>query len=645
MPSFSFYNGYSPRRSAALIIMTLMLVLTACSSGNLNNNTSSAGGGLLNGPDSASVAAAVRDVDIDTQVDDSQICTDSYGCKIARTQMEIVFTPAAEVWQANILLAGIGAEEIISSVAGVAALLVRIPDPGCIYSMNNLITAIESDPIVWYVRPGYLPQTMSLPENIDPAGSEISLINPLLAVRAPAAWNARRAIAAAPRLIVADAFGGGPPDTDISYKGVPGDFNTVNFDAHGYHVLSVIAGAFGGGLTDRGMATGIYPAAVNLRVVDTGKNNSMAYYENKIIAMAKTLPGNIILNTALGYHCQGVNQTCMPAADAKLWATVWAAKIRTAGLEDRLLHLTAAGNIADNLPAVRDAATASTFAAAHLLTNLQDADGAPVADLDNTVVVENDIAAADPPDHVKCLNETSFTGGDLGGVGTDVWSIADASSSAAAMSGSSMATAQAAGLAAYLWSIKPELSPQQLIALLLQTAHQVPITPDAGCSDEQRPAPVIDAYDALLALDNNGLFSGEPDYLDHAPVRAAILDVADDNGLPGGNGHFDEKDIEILLAGLTDSPGVLNYGPADLNGDGRTGGPDTAAFDLDIDSPPNLGLTGSEIAGQQVFLDEKALTDLQILCYYAYSPLFTGEAAQRDTLLAPFIAECGVTNK
>jgi hypothetical protein len=131
----------------------------------------------------------------------------------------------------------------------------------------------------------------------------------------------------------------------------------------------------------------------------------------------------------------------------------------------------------------------------------------------------------------------------------------------------------------------------------------------------------------------------------NAPVRKAILDVT-------GDGVFDRADLEALLRsfvqGYVDAanhgapvePATRDYGRHDLNGDGFTGGSGRRPFDLDrVGSkrygPPQLSSVQQTIAGTAATFDETALTDLQILCYYAHSGLWQGTAAERTALLDP----------
>jgi len=133
----------------------------------------------------------------------------------------------------------------------------------------------------------------------------------------------------------------------------------------------------------------------------------------------------------------------------------------------------------------------------------------------------------------------------------------------------------------------------------------------------------VDAYQAALALDPS-LFASS--------VRQELLDVS--SGLdvfdPLGDGVFDEHDLKVYVDGFE-----AGSNPRfDLNGDGEVGGDGTAPFDLDVNSPPIFGAVELMVEGDLHPYDETAATDLEVLCYYAYSTLYTGDVDLRTELLA-----------
>jgi hypothetical protein len=118
----------------------------------------------------------------------------------------------------------------------------------------------------------------------------------------------------------------------------------------------------------------------------------------------------------------------------------------------------------------------------------------------------------------------------------------------------------------------------------------------------------------------------------------AILDAA----VPADS-HFTEADLSVFIAallpgGMAPEPTARDDSRHDLNGDGYTGGSRRAAFDLDPgDSPafvrPLLQGVSFDVHGKSITYNERRVTDLEILCYYAYSALYDGDASTRDQLL------------
>ena len=346
------------------------------------------------------------------------------------------------------------------------------------------------------------------------------------------------------------------------------------------------------------------------------------------------------MNTSFGKLCQSAttSNTCREKSVAMQEGILWADMVRAAGIEDKLFHTKSAGNRDNPAPDMRDTQTSHAFASAATMTDMVTADGTRVSPLTNTMVVER-LDGIGSPREINCLNDNSFVDGHISAIGTDVYSLSQIGGTV--MSGTSMAAPQVAGLAAYMLAIDDSLTPQKIKEILLDTAQVVPIGLDASCSDWPRPAPAIDAYAAVLSVDEESALSGS---IIDAPVRNAILDVSNNGTDMASNSRFDEFDLMYYLReidqGTQDKKNGIEevkYSRVDLNGDGFDGGGDgyKKRFNLDLDYPPTYTVVTQSIEGENVAFNEASLSDNDILCYYAYSDLYTGSIEQRRLLVAP----------
>jgi len=594
------------------------------------------------------VSDVIKDVDLNNYATDCEVVTDQYGRQIVLTKMMIVFKPKATPSEFDQLLENLNAT-IVSSVARTRSVVVRIPQPENLVAYYALIDQIEAEPFVDFVWKGEVPQLASLPSGYQkepPDLNELPHIDNHLAIRAHAAWNASSAIDPSykPQVVVADSFGDVPTNDIVHFQLVNSNFRigvSETENGHGFAVLGILAGTH-----DNFYTSGMYPGTstnqIRLGVVDFpsssgSSTNRLVFAEimNKLLTLLTRTPGKIVLNTSIGYACDGTGGNCIDIDEAREIASLWVEYSRMFGLEGRVFHATSAGNIKE-IPGspgliIRDASTNSPFSSAALLSGLSNGLGQPLSNLTNTAVVENAVNRSifESPDVqpiiTKCLYKNSFIGGFLSGIGTNVRSfITYDSLEFDEWTGTSYATPQVAGLATYIWNIDHSLSPQQIKNILFSTSNSIPVISDPECSDWQSPAPIVDAYDALLALDAD----------DSHPVRTAILDINGDNS-------FNENDLQEFYNKFYDTsggdpvllePDVPDYGRKDLNGDGWTGGSKTTKFDLNMNRTIDGKITQS-IGGNNVEFYEDEASDMNVLCYYAYSDLYTGNTEQRDNLI------------
>jgi hypothetical protein len=275
-----------------------------------------------------------------------------------------------------------------------------------------------------------------------------------------------------------------------------------------------------------------------------------------------------------------------------------------------------------------DAASASA-----LVASIAGFDPANTPSDSNLLLVDSGTAGAAPADIKQ--SDFDMLGAEVRAVGESVI-LQDADVASGGKAGTSFAAPLVAGTVAYLWNLAPALAsqlPAHTIDLILASAQHTTNSPTV---------PVLDAYAAVLRLDDT---TGVGTQSLPTPVRFGLLDA-------NGDGIFDSRDLELFAAayGLANPntpsvPSGLDYSRFDLNGDGLTGGIPIVAFDLDVNGldagdQPRINTTDESIEDYTITFNEAALSDLQILCYYAYSPLyFVGDgganAADRTHILGP----------
>jgi subtilisin family serine protease len=544
-----------------------------------------------------------------------------------RTQLELVWARDATVGDVNALLTSLRGR-IVSQREGVLISVVRIPDPGSLEALETLLGSLEGSPALRRASLVLMAETAELPAMIDATGADVETVRHHLAVRGHAAWNARAALATAttPTFVIGDEFGDGPPGELFGLGVRPADYSDGLLGiGHGYHVLGIAAAAFdpvAGAPFFPDAVTGAFPGPLDVRAVDMLLGLGSATVQDRLLEEVEAAAGNVVVNTSLQAGCETPADAAAQCTDsaAAARAAAWIERVRGSDpaydLEGEFLHLTAAGNQAPGVPPI-EAAFGGWDAASGAL--LQIYDGPPSAlveipKLTNTLVVENFAYRPDQPYAPACRSDSSESGGTIAAVGEDVRSFSSTSTTSV-YSGTSMATPGVAGTAAFVWALRPALTPQQLVALLRRTGTA------AGSACGEAP-PVLDAYAAVLAADE-----GDP----ARPARSAILDVAAGPGTAGRDGNFDEDDVARHLDALSAGP-TLDYGRHDLNGDGETGGDGTGRVDLDADGVYDTA--SLVVEGVAVALDETRLTDEDVLCFFGYSSLYTGDGPLRDGLLA-----------
>ena len=624
----------------------------------------------LEGDRSSSAADATFDLHVPLVLTEDAVELDpETGSRVLRTEIDIEFMEDATVGQVNDVLEDLGGR-IVSMVRNAPIVVVEIPDPGDLVTLQSLIEELERRPAVASVAESPLLERPRVEESEDesdagigtedvpPGLNTLASIDHHQAVRGHAAWNMRSAlpgIGTRPRLLIGDLFGDGEPNDGYDIQSTAGDFGTTRPARHGYHVLGIIAGDYGPGAStaQRSDVAGAFPGTLRVRAVDVNNGfdtpsrtrNGLVQLMNDVLDADRN--ANIVVNTSIAYADPPSVSASTRNSDARKYIN----QLRNNGLEDRVVHVTSAGN-ADGTPAmpVRWNASINSIYAFAALGAVTGTFGGDIDNLRNVLVVENRVNTTASPMQRPvpgCASGGSIMGGQVSAIGTQVRSFgrptsfnADGSVATtdslgtSSIGGTSMAAPQVAGLAAFMWSLDPSRDGPDLVNLILATARNdynaaaIGNATGWGCN-VAAPSPVIDAFDAVLAAGGTA-------------ARVALLDVANGSGTAGTNGAFDERDISLLLSTWS-TTSTLDYSRFDLNGDGVTHGIQTSTLTerVDLDGDGAFGPIVAEYLGEDVPLDERAVTDLDVLCYMAYSSPYTGSSFQRNQQLGQ---PCGIVD-
>jgi hypothetical protein len=649
---------------------------------------------LLDGMPNELALGAVRDFFDPEPVSDAEVTEG-----IIRTRLIVLFKPDATCAEVNAALSAVRGS-ITEMTLGGPLLAIRIPDPGSLEELLRVRKVLASGRGVLLVSLDPAAQLLELPSNdsfrTDPNDS---LFDHHLSLRAHGAWNARALLdrSTYPILAIADVFGTSP-ESAMGPNGLwfeveePSDFRHAGTESHGLKVLSLYGASFGGDDSAPGRATGMLPAGgladaegprTLLRVADLDGTGVLGWRQilTRVYKLIREIKGKhpdrrFLLNASVGIKDANgdLARKALPCL-AFTWVTYVRSFWQSIGQPDYegdFLTLAAAGN--DPKVGARDFSPFN-YANGRLNQQIQaftsecepihQLNGDPyyVKGLDNVLTVEGHLRASTDDlftDRI-CAGDSFSQGGNISGVG-DVFRAggfngmyAPFGGDSSAWGGSSAATPQVAAVAAMVWTVAPELSVKQLTDVLLKTRGE----PPARC-EETTYSPPVDAYAALLAADSpegtadfGTLALRGEDGTVNAPVRLALLDVAkvgaDGLLVEEPDGKFTQADVMAYLMEFEQRAGQHDYSRFDLNGNGMTGEEYGSALDtfhsarFDLNGDLQWTTAAQTVEGFPVTFNESAPTDLEVLVYYAYSPIYTGNELERVLLLAPYLENLNAT--
>lgn len=637
---------------------------------------------LLPGSPAATASTATTDL-LGTGVESSKIQD-----HVILTRLDLYLAPAATVAELNAALRLVQGG-IVSMARGFDTLTIAVPRQPTIADLESLAQTLRAQPGVRFAAIGRAAAQMDLPVPRPLSLNDVAINAHLLPSRFPAAWNARALLEHCQPIpvLLPDSFGLIPwnliqGEIPSFHQAAP----TSGLENHGYLTALTLAARSGGSAP---ALTGANPFSECLDLWFIQMDGLTDF--QRTLHIAQTFPaGRFIISFSMGYSADCLRRrappevdtlVCEPPRDSTLalpldraWAAFDWKRITQSRWPDFLVA-TSAGNerndngariyagmgdsrfvnemaisaLGDPLfhfvkdpalwgPSMEGVAQGFESLAAepdeHLSlsmqvsrANLNDAVARNVLVVGSTTTVP-DYALLTAPDP-ELLEESLFSN-----AGPDVKAVGENVFNDAAIDGTSFAAPQVAGLASYLWLLSPTL--RSLPPSVTRDAIVANAWTRVGSANG-----LINAYATTLSLD-----AATRPAPGTAPVRLAILDLDDDH-------DFDESDLgefmfHIAPDGVVGDPPQADFDRWDLNGDGFTGGSRPQAFDLDRIGSTQFGAARYSsveevIENQPVTFDETELTDLEILCYYAYSPMYTGDGEQRGRLLDGKCAEVTVT--
>jgi hypothetical protein len=626
---------------------------------------------LISGSESALVSAVLA------QKSDHPLGAQDVSGNFLLTRMAVLFTPTATVGQVNAAARVVGATSITSSESGSLFVTLEVPRQSSVAAIQTLAKTMRAQPGIALAWPGEMAKPSVLPTAPGGSAVDISSLSHLRANRFPQAWNARQAIESdclphSVDVYVTDLFGPASLRPEFFDQIDRGSFFNDqagmapdNIDGHGYDVVSTLAARFD---TDLPTGANPFPDCILIHAAEFRATDYLASVRRALLAVAADGDPRVILTSSVVHNNDGFcgpnsDQPCdaqtVPTTPVETFKVLmgyhaavageWSRLTRTRNLQDKMLVTQAAGNVDDvpdgflaqNYLGFRSASLSSPAALATHIGELQalltdpalwksatqpslpdvtfsaneaalliqnDPDLAPATTLDARNLLIVDSGSNKETLEQVTQSDFDFLGANVRAVGEGVVLFGRVEP------GTSFSTPEVAGLAAYLWNLSSALSnapPSATVDLIKRTSRTTANSPTV---------PVVDAYAAVLQLDNAA----------SEPVRRGLVDVDGDGGFTGLDLQKFAEAYGLADPNTPTIPATRDFSRFDLNGDGFTGGVITTAFDLDVNGldangRATINAADETVEGYGISFNEAALSDLQILCYYAYSALYASD--------------------